>query len=152
MRLPKRSELWLIVGALFLLAGRRKRRARKYGGGWTPQGTEETPGKIPMVPKKLSFQQLKELAAAAAMQNPEIAAAVALAESGGRTDFKDSTGARGLWRINPLTCPKQWANGEMLLHAGFNAQAAGEMSNNGTDWSSWESFRNGSYQKHLPKQ
>ena len=138
-RIPS-NAIWIAI-ALFLLWGKRKAR-----------GSGNVPPNEHKIPKHLSLTQLRELAAAADMAQPEVAAAVAMAESGGRVDAVGDHGdSIGLWQIHVPSAPKQWANRDMLKHAGFNAQAAAAMSNGGTDFSAWTTFRNGAYLRFLPK-
>lgn len=104
------------------------------------------------IPKVLSLAQLRELAVAVGMAEPDVGAAIAMAESGGRTQAMGDGGKSvGLWQINVEACPKEYANKDMLRHGGFNAVAANAMSNGGTNWQPWATFRNGTYKKYLPK-
>jgi len=144
MKRTKRSDVpWLAAALLLVWIGRGKRKRRSPGGHLPPGGHH--------VPRVLSLPQLRELAAAAGMADANTGAAIAMAESSGDTravgDHGDSI---GLWQIHVPSCPKQWANRDMLKHAGFNAQAAASMSNGGTDWHLWSSFKNGAYKKHMP--
>jgi hypothetical protein len=136
--------LWLGLASLLLFGSRRK---RKHG----DQPGPHVPGDH-KVPDVLSLTQLRELATAVGMAQPEVGAAVAMAESGGRVravgDHGDSI---GLWQIHVPSAPKQWANRDMLQHGGFNAQAAHSISNGGTDWTPWTTFRNGAYLKWMAK-
>ena len=110
------------------------------------------PPKQNKIPPVLSIAQLRELAQASDMQDWETGAAVAMAESGGKVKaIGDNGDSIGLWQINVPSAPKQWANRDMLLDAGFNAQAACSMSNGGTNWEPWTTFRNGNYKQWLVK-
>ena len=142
MKTSTQSELtWLAFGLLFLL-GRRKRK-------------HTVPGKVPgghRVPDVLSLAQLRELATAVGMAEPDVGAAIAMAESSGNTKAVGDKGESiGLWQINIPSCPKRFKNRDMLKNAGFNAEAALAMSNGGTEWTAWRTFKNGAYKKHLPK-
>ena len=107
-----------------------------------------------MPPKHLSrftISQLRELSAAAGMEDPDIAAAVAMAESGGNPSAVGDQGTSiGLWQIHVPTCPKNWANPDALKHPGVNVQAAFAISSGGTDWQPWTTFRNGAYKRFMP--
>lgn len=68
----------------------------------------------------------------------QMAAAVALRESGGRPQARALTqreDSRGLWQINVRAHP-QWALRD-LFNPRVNAKAAVSISRNGTDWSPW---------------
>jgi len=144
MRTPKQSRWELLAIAALLLFGSRK---RKHG----PGGKGPGPG-VHKVPDHLTIAQLRELAAAAGMADAETGAAIAMAESGGNVravgDHGDSI---GLWQIHVPSAPKQWANRDMLKHGGFNAQAANAISNGGTNWQPWTTFRDGRYKQWLVK-
>jgi hypothetical protein len=95
----------------------------------------------------------------------DTAAAVAQAESGGRTDAilntaypsrpgyrKPSPGAQpeysvGLWQINMRAHPSY--SQAFLLTATGNAQAAIAISGNGASWSPWSTYTNGAYKQFL---
>lgn len=64
-----------------------------------------------------------------------LAASVALAESGGRTDAVGAADDVGLWQIVPAYHP-QWTH-DQLLSPKINAEAAVAISSNGTSWSQW---------------
>lgn len=108
----------------------------------------------------LSLSQLVELAQRYGFSNPSLAAAVAMAESGGnagalndtsgRTTFPPGIGPEksiGLWQINVLANPKY--AGWSLTDPDVNAKAALEMSNGGTKWTPWSTYLNGAYKKWL---
>lgn len=73
-----------------------------------------------------------------------IAAAIAMAESGGTTTAtnQDSNGTvdRGLWQINSVHGDTQSTYDVM-----GNARAAVAISNKGTNWSAWVTYNNGKY-------
>lgn len=77
------------------------------------------------------------------------AAAISLAESGGRTDVVSRTNDVGLWQIN-LDAHPQYTAAE-LKNPETNARAMAEISNGGTDWTPWVAYNNGSYRRHLPE-
>lgn len=76
-----------------------------------------------------------------------IAAAVALAESGGNPNAighnTDGSVDRGLWQINSV-------HGSLsTTDITANAKAAISISNNGTNWQPWTTFKSGAYLKFL---
>lgn len=76
-----------------------------------------------------------------------IAAAVAMAESGGNPDAFNASdpagGSRGLWQINGVH------GAQSTFDPMGNARAAVQISNNGSNWQPWSTFTNGSYRKFL---
>lgn len=135
---------WFALIAIFFWA-----KYKRKGKG---KGKEGIPEPYHKIPKRLTIEQLRELSTAVGMADPDVAAAVAMAESSGRTDAVGDKGESiGLWQIHVPSAPKQWANKDMLKHAGFNAQAALAMSNGGTDWNSWSTFRSRAYLTYMPK-
>lgn len=95
------------------------------------------------------YDALRSLAASAGLSGPDrdIAAAVALAESGGNPQAVSATGDYGLWQINARSWP-QFTRAELLTPAG-NARAMAIVRRSGRGWGHWTTYRNGSYQKHL---
>jgi Lysozyme like domain len=96
-----------------------------------------------------------------------VAAAIALAESGGcryalagpvdvrpvkqcRYNHTDGANSQGLWQINiaPGAHP-EWA-GYDLFDPDVNATAAITISQHGTDWSPWVTYESGAYLAYLP--
>jgi Lysozyme like domain len=80
-------------------------------------------------------------------QAASIAAAIAMAESGGNsanTDV-DSNGTvdRGLWQINSIH------GAQSTYDVMGNARAAVSISNNGANWSAWTTYTSGAYQRYL---
>lgn len=78
-----------------------------------------------------------------------IAAAIAMAESGGCVDAvsppnRDGTHDAGLWQVNSVNAP----NAQMVDPVA-NVQEAIRLSGNGTTWAPWSTFRSGAYQKYL---
>lgn len=76
-----------------------------------------------------------------------IAAAIAMAESGGNTTAtnQDSNGTvdRGLWQINSVH------GTQSSYDVMGNARAAVAISNNGTNWSPWTTYTSGAYRQFL---
>lgn len=84
-------------------------------------------------------------------QAADIAAAVAMAESGGNPDAEGDLTlgvSRGLWQINLKAHPD--FDPVRLFDPNYNAQAAFLVSSRGTNWKPWTAFNNGSYKKYLP--
>jgi Lysozyme like domain len=97
----------------------------------------------------ISVHSLRLLAQSLGFPDPNVAAAVAMAESGGdELAVGDSGHSFGLWQINHP------AHGEfqpsLLLTPWYNGHAALAISKLGTDWQPWTTFRNGAYKKFLP--
>jgi hypothetical protein len=106
---------------------------------------------------KLTLPQLVALAARHGFPDPELAAAIAMAESGDRTglantDAVNDTSAQtvfpsgigpersvGLWQINVKANPSfaQWN----LTDPDVNAQAAFQLSSKGTHWMGWSTYK-----------
>ena len=142
-----RSEIALLVFGALLLLGARRRKGGKGHKHVPPGGAP--PGQVPTI---LSLAQLRELAHAVGMAQPDVGAAIAMAESSGNTRaIGDKGNSIGLWQIHLPTAPKQWADRGMLMHAGFNAMAAKDMSAGGTNWNRWSAFKNKSYLAYMPK-
>jgi hypothetical protein len=76
-----------------------------------------------------------------------IAAAIAMAESGGNTTATDNdsngTVDRGLWQINSVH------GGQSTYDVMGNARAAVAISNNGTNWSPWTTYTSGAYRQFV---
>jgi lysozyme-like protein len=103
----------------------------------------------------VNLAQLRSLAASTGFPDPDLAAAVAMAESKGNpsataivTDPAPGNGPErsfGLWQINTLAHPSY--NEEALLDANYNAQAAFAISQGGTNWTPWSTYTHGLYLK-----
>jgi len=80
-------------------------------------------------------------------QSAAVAAAVAMAESGGNSQAtdNDSNGSvdRGLWQINSIH------GAQSTYDVMGNARAAVAISNNGSNWSPWVTYNTGAYRKYL---
>jgi hypothetical protein len=76
-----------------------------------------------------------------------MAAAIALAESGGSADAKnvntDGSIDRGLWQINSVH------GGQSTFDPIANVKAAINISNNGKSWSPWVTYTTGAFKKFL---
>jgi len=105
----------------------------------------------------LSLPQLVELARRYGFPNPELAAAVAMAESGGNTcaqgdpnigvhpcDALNGTSTSfGLWQIH-VPAHREF-DATRLLDPQYNAQAAFRVSSGGTNWDPWSTYKDNSY-------
>lgn len=104
----------------------------------------------------LAAQELLALAQAAGSGgDPQTAAAVALAESGGdpaavgvNSDQWHSRD-RGLWQINDHWHPE--VSDACAFDAACNARAAYAISNGWTDFTPWSTFQSGAYQRFMPQ-
>jgi Lysozyme like domain len=99
----------------------------------------------------MTLEQLRELARLAGFPESQVdvAAAVAMAESGGNPlAVGDHSTSFGLWQVNTPSHPQYDAS--KLLDAEYNAHAAFAISQAGADWSPWTTFRTGAYKKYMP--
>lgn len=86
-----------------------------------------------------------------------IAAAIAMAESSGRTDAKGGPNSNGsydygLWQINDIHKGNSYVpNGDMtkMFDPGANARAMAAISKQGSKWTDWSTFNNGAYRKFM---
>lgn len=109
---------------------------------------------------QLTQGQIYMIAAASGMKNPKVMAAIAMAESGGRTNAYNgnaSTGDQsyGLWQINMLNNlgPARRktfgiTSNEQLFNPFVNALAAKKIQS-GQGLSAWSVYTNGAYKKYL---
>ena len=103
------------------------------------QHQQDLPGKT------LSRAQVLAVATAAGFPDPKLAAAVALAESGGSTGAMLRSSREisvGLWQINTMVHPYSVADMKDPIK---NAAAAFKISKGGTTWQPWSAFTNGRY-------
>lgn len=87
-----------------------------------------------------------------------VAGAVAMAESSLNTTAKNSNGPtsgcpsgsvdRGLWQING--CYHPTVSASCAFDGACNARAMAKISDDGTDWSPWWTFKHGAHLKYLP--
>ena len=90
----------------------------------------------------LSCSGLEQLwkAAGGSAGDAVMAASIAMAESGGNQYATGGVGEEGYWQINPV-------NGPLATYNPMgNAQAAVQLSGNGSNWSPWSTFTSGAYQ------
>jgi len=138
-----RRDLGLALVVLLLLAG----------------GAAHAAPRAPVVnSKRMSLDELRELARAVGFPDVDTAAAVAMAESKGdpfATNIVDQPTAGhlrersfGLWQVNTLAHPE--FDETQLLGAQYNAHAALMLSQSGTDWHQWSTFTDGTYRQYMP--
>jgi len=106
----------------------------------------------------MTLDQLRQLAANAGFPDPNVAAAIAMAESGGNpnatnivTNPLPGNGPErsfGLWQINTLAHPNY--NESQLLDPAYNASAAFSVSSGGTNFHPWSTYNHGDYLKYMP--
>lgn len=155
----KDSDTLLIVIGLYLLSRGSKiwsetiEPAAKRAGVKAYEAVHNDPGHIKDVPKKpLTKKQLVDLARSVGFPDPNMAAAIALAESGGvpnaKGDFRNGEfWSWGLWQINIKAHPIYGPEG--MVDPERNAQAAFAISKGGTNWRPWSVFKSGRYKGYL---
>ena len=96
----------------------------------------------------MNLAELRALAASVGFPDPDLAAAVAMAESSGNPNaYGDAQygGSIGLWQINLPSHPGVTA--AQLYDPTFNAQTAYQISNGGTNWKPWTTYNTGAYRQ-----
>lgn len=105
----------------------------------------------------MNLAQLQALAQGVGFPDPALAAAVAMAESGGNpcaqgdpnigvhscSGPNGTSEAFGLWQVNVLYNTQY--DPTSLLDPTYNAKAALAISSNGTNWNPWTTYRTGAY-------
>jgi hypothetical protein len=104
----------------------------------------------PLTGNSYTFSQLEQIWVNAG-GNPAyqiIAAAIAMAESGGNPTATDNdsngTTDRGLWQINSTH------GAQSTYNVMQNARAAVAISDNGTNWQPWTTYTTGEYLQYMP--
>lgn len=100
----------------------------------------------------LTQSQIYTIAVLTGLPNPKVMAAVAMAESSGRTDVVNSIGCVGLWQINQPVHVKShptWTQ-DWLKNPINNAMAA-KVIYQQQGLAAWEAYTNGAYGKFLNK-
>lgn len=110
----------------------------------------------------LSYGQLRAYAASAGVKDPDTAAAIAMAETGGTGDTNAHNpippdNSYGPWQINMLGSmgpSRRKALGittnTQLYDPAINARAMAMISKGGTKWTDWSTYTSGAYKKYLP--
>ena len=123
-------------------------RTRRRGGvlNVSPGPTVPPPGAI------FTLAQLRELARTTGFSNPDLAAAVAMAESGGKVAAVGDVnqgGSYGLWQIHAPSHP-EFDTGRLVREPTYNASAALLISAGGTNWKPWTTYNTGAYRAYMP--
>jgi hypothetical protein len=90
---------------------------------------------------RLSLSDLQQLAAQTGFADPALAAAVAMAESGGNPNAYNTEGSYGLWQVDINFHPEFQSNPSVLFDPTTNAQAAYAISSGGTNWQWWSTYK-----------
>lgn len=131
-RMGGKELTWLVLLGLLVLAKRASPAPRPTG-------------------PRLTVEQLRTLATSVGFTGEavDVAAAVAMAESGGDpAAIGDSGTSFGLWQVNLPSHPQY--KGAELLDATTNARAAFAISSGGANWQPWTTYRNGAYKRFMP--
>jgi hypothetical protein len=97
----------------------------------------------------LSQTQIKVYAATVGMSNPSLMAAIAMAESSGRTDVVNSIGCVGLWQIDQPVHVKTHPTWTVAwLKNPLNNAIAAKSILNSQGLGAWEAYTNGAYKKY----
>jgi hypothetical protein len=113
--------------------------------------------RVPKNAPHFTLEELRAFAAQVGFADPNLAAAIAMAESYGHAEATNIVNAKagvraersfGLWQINTLAHPQ--FDETQLLDPQYNAQAALNLSNGGQDWKLWGAFTNGGYKRYMP--
>ena len=121
------------------------------GGGGLRPVTRRSGGARASAGGRLSYGQIVTLAQRTGFPNPQLAAAVAMAESGGNIGAHgDRTlgGSYGLWQIHHPSHPGYDID-RLASDATYNARAAYNISGGGRNWSPWTTYRTGAYKQFL---
>jgi hypothetical protein len=98
--------------------------------------------------KRLTKAQIVKLARDCGFPDPNLAAAIAIAESGGYPgSLGDGGTSVGLWQIHMPAWPQYTK--DQLRDPLENVEAAWHVSHKGTNWNPWSTFKSGAYKKYL---
>jgi hypothetical protein len=89
----------------------------------------------------VNLAQLQALAASNGFPDANLAAAIAMAESGGDPNAYNTEGSYGLWQIDIKYHPEYASDPSVLFDPTTNARAAYKISSGGKDWSPWSTYR-----------
>lgn len=108
---------------------------------------------------KMAAAEIQALAASAGIADTAVAAAIAMAESGGNTQAHNPVppdNSYGLWQINmlgPLGPQRRKMLGitsnEQLYDPAINAKAMAKISNGGKNWLPWTTYTSGKYKLYM---
>jgi hypothetical protein len=117
------------------------------------QDNEYTAESVASMRQALIYARQAGLACA----NLPLAGAIAMAESSLNTTAKNYNGAtsgcpsgsvdRGLWQINSCYHPSY--SSTCVFDGACNARAMAKISDSGTDWSPWWTYKSGAYKKYM---
>lgn len=100
----------------------------------------------------ISQSQVYTIALLAGLPQPKVMAAVAMAESSGRTDVVNSIGCVGLWQINQPVWVKQYPKWTVKwLQNPLNNASAAKVIYAAQGFKAWEAYTNGAYSQYLNK-
>jgi hypothetical protein len=99
----------------------------------------------------MNLAAIRALAVSIGFPDPDLAAAVAMAESGGDPSAVGDSGTSfGLWQVHTPAHPEYSA--DSLLTPTYNATAAFQISSGGRNWLPWSTYKSGAYlQYYAPK-
>jgi hypothetical protein len=101
----------------------------------------------------LSQSEIYTIAVLTGLPNPRVMAAVAMAESSGRTDVVNAIGCVGLWQINQPVHVKSHPTWTVAyLQNPINNALAAKVIYGQQGYSAWEAYTDGSYSKYLGNQ
>lgn len=89
----------------------------------------------------LTLQQLQQLAASVGFPDPALAAAIAMAESGGNPNAYNTEGSYGLFQIDVVYNPKYASNPSVLFDPKTNAKAAYAIWKQAGGFTPWTTYR-----------
>lgn len=99
----------------------------------------------------MNLAELRSLASTLGFADPDVAAAVAMAESAGNPRALGDAGTSyGLWQIHVPAHPEYASAPEQLYDPPTNGAAALKISAGGTNWQPWTTFRTGAYLAFMP--
>lgn len=154
------EDLLVLVGLYLLFEGEKLTTAAvksiERGGARIYEATHATDSahSEDLPAKALKKATIVNLAKSVGFVDPNLAAAVAMAESGGIPNAEGDVGlgatgptSFGLWQIHLPAHPEYTR--EEMVNPLRNAQAAYEISNGGHDFSPWSTYKSGAYKRHL---
>lgn len=122
-------------------------KAVERGGASVWEATHDSHG-ADLPGRVLSKRDLTALAKYVGFPDPRLAAAIALAESGGVPNaLGDSGSSVGLWQVHLPAWP-QYSRGDMANPL-KNARAAYRISKGGRDFRPWSTYKTGKYRGYL---